>query len=127
MGTSRYKICKYYVPFEDMLGLCDAALLYNISNQKCNLETMLQNVKESADDKSLNMTSLRIVMQCCADLANSEWISSTAKSWNQTIRNELLRDFKIWKQIARTKNVNDTMTHCMNMKAKLDKLCIWSL
>jgi len=123
----RCKISEFSGAISDMLELCDAPIIFDyISEQRCNLNTVFRNWKDSVDGGELDISTVSIVLQCCADLANTIEQKSCATPTNKDIRKELYNDFKKWKEIAKTKNATDTMTKFMDMRKNLNKLCRWS-
>ena len=114
-----------------MAQLLDQDVLYNLhTGQKCNLMSMMKDIRDRPNDSYIHTAPFLLVMQCCADLANSSsrlWSKTSAD--NQEIRNELFNDFVAWDNIRKTEDLHNTMTKFMQFRSKLDKMPkhIWLL
>ena len=117
-----------YVSFRDMINLSNRFMLYDKENgEEYNLETMLRNIRDKTAGKTISpeTTPIRILLQCCADLANSSGMTFHASEDNQHIRNEIYEDFLKWKEEAESQNVNYTMTSFLQLRKKLDNIIRW--
>jgi len=93
----------------------------------CN--SALKSAKDKPDGKWLGQSlhSLRLVLQCCADLANSSGELCKASPENQETRNEVYDEFLAWQDvIGKTKSVSDIMEKFSELRGKLGKLYKWS-
>jgi len=124
----RCKTSHYYVPFPDMEKLLKEKIVYNgYTGQYDDCASTLKYAKDQPDNRDIGgpMLSLRLILQCCADLANTSAVQYFTNAGNQALRNEVYDEFLAWQDIAKTENVSDTMTKFTELRTKLDKLYEW--
>ena len=93
----------------------------NSSEEKS--RTLLQ--RAASSKKSLTTNSLRLIMQCCADLQNSHAIGYVESDWTQTVAAESLKEFDDLVKSSETGKFNITMEKYLKFRRKLSETCVW--
>ena len=126
----RCKKSRYNVQLDSMKVLCETELLIDsATGDKESVESLLLKMKDMQNGDYLYISSLRILVQCCSDLANTVGFNCDATDENKKIREEISEEFKkwkdSWKEEISSKNVAENTQHITAIKEKLNELITW--
>jgi hypothetical protein len=123
----RCQISAFYTGHDDMKELSEAEIIRKsyFDNKKCSFRSLLNLAKDLPDGHRMFQSSFGILLQCCADLANSSIYSYWTNAENKRTREEACDQFHAWKETMETKNVSEIMTQFMELRQSVDKLYNW--
>jgi hypothetical protein len=70
-------------------------------------------------------TDYHIILQCCADLANSRWTGVSRNAANLNARKQMFKDFNPLKDFLADRKPCDRMNKFMEFRSKLGKISKW--
>ena len=122
----------FYTPVQVMRGLQQRTVLHRCTGNReeaFSIRSLVDHVENLGDGKEMFTSSLRLYVQCCADMANSTDLINNTKQANVAQRKELSKKLEKWEAACASKeaNVCEMMTSFMDFRSELDKLTRWSL
>ena len=104
--------------------------MFQSIEQYCSREgsgSVLRNVAKMNQNQVFDTNSLRLVMQCCADLQNSHNFGYYAYANNKAEAAEALKKFDQLVEMSERAKFNETMAQYSEFCKSLNKTCAWSL
>ena len=122
----------FYTPVQVMRGLQLRTVLQRCRGNRqetFNIKSLINHVENLGDGKEMFTPSLRLLAQCCADMANSTHLTNDTSQTNVAQRKELSKKLEKWETACMpTKdNVSEMMTSFMEFRRELDNVTLWSL
>ena len=110
----RCQSSQFYVPMKDMRELLQQKLLYrNGEKQSLNMKSLVDHAENLGNGASIFEGSFRLLLQCCADMANTSIIERQSKQGNIVQRKKFSNKFKEWEIISASNQLPSVVKTCI--------------